>query len=345
MAAHREEKPIAPGQTFAVDRFRPDDAPGLVNLYTSVYGPHYTWECYYDPAWLVGANRNGDLYSVVARTPAGDIVAHGALFRSSPHHPNLYEGGQYVSHKAYRHTFAIHRINRHVTGPLAREVGVDGVFGEEVCHQLASQKAAALGGAKDCAIQIDLMPAATYEREKSLTGRACCCTSYISYRDRPQATFIPPVYREAVDGIAADLGLEREWRSADAGAPGEAASELTVRFFDDAAVGRFNVVAAGADFAAAVAGLEQEGAGRGTLVYQFFLNAGRPGIGPAVDILRARGYFVGGYVPRWFDSDGLLMQKVLSEPDFAAIQLYTDKARRLLDFIRRDFDRARREAG
>lgn len=342
MAVHLEEKPVAPGQTFEIDRFRPEDAAGLVNLYYSIYGPHYTWECYYDPAWLIAANRDGDLHSVVARTSAGDIVAHGALFRSSPHHPNLLEAGQYVSHKAYRHTFAIHRINRYVTGPLARETGVDGVFGEEVCHQLASQKAAALGGAKDCALQIDLMPAATYEREKHLAGRTSCCTSYISFRDRPQPSFIPPVYREAVDRISADLGVERDWRSADAGAPDGGASELTVRFFDDAGVGRFNVIAAGADFAAVVDGLERDGAGRGTLVYQFFLNAGRPGIGQAVETLRSRGYFFGGYVPRWFDSDGLLMQKVTTSPDFAAIQLYTDKAKRLLEFILQDFDRARR---
>ncbi len=51
------------------------------------------------------------------------------------------------------------------------------------------------------------------------------------------------------------------------------------------------------------------------------------------------GYFFGGALPRWFDGDGLLMQKLECPPDFESIVLETDAARRILSFIQTDRNR------
>jgi hypothetical protein len=66
----------------------------------------------------------------------------------------------------------------------------------------------------------------------------------------------------------------------------------------------------------------------------------RPWVGDAVDSLRKMGYFFGGALPRWFDGDGFLMQKLLCPPDFDSIVLVTDRAKRLLEIIRQDRERA-----
>ncbi|MEI8191903.1 MAG: hypothetical protein WCI75_19490, partial [candidate division NC10 bacterium] len=76
-------------------------------------------------------------------------------------------------------------------------------------------------------------------------------------------------------------------------------------------------------------------------VRQFFLNLEVAWIGDAVSILRERGYFFGGYLPRWFDSDGFLLQKVTHPPNFDGIRLHSAKAQRLLDCVRADWARAR----
>jgi hypothetical protein len=65
-----------------------------------------------------------------------------------------------------------------------------------------------------------------------------------------------------------------------------------------------------------------------------------PWTGAAVEELRKKGYFFGGLLPRWFDSDGLLMQKLLCPPDFEGIVLEVEEARQLFDIIRRDRERA-----
>ena len=76
------------------------------------------------------------------------------------------------------------------------------------------------------------------------------------------------------------------------------------------------------------------------LVLQAWLNLTTPWVGSAVQALRDRGYFFGGALPRWFDGDGLLMQKLLCPPDFEGIVLHSDEAKQLLDIIRRDWERA-----
>ena len=58
--------------------------------------------------------------------------------------------------------------------------------------------------------------------------------------------------------------------------------------------------------------------------------------GVGVELLRQSGYFLGGLVLRWFDSDGLLMQKVLEMPPLDSIRLYSERAHRILRFIRNE---------
>lgn len=56
-------------------------------------------------------------------------------------------------------------------------------------------------------------------------------------------------------------------------------------------------------------------------------------------MLRDRGYFFGGALPRWFDSGGMLMQKVRCSPDFEDIVLDSDDAKKLLEIVEEDWER------
>jgi hypothetical protein len=74
-------------------------------------------------------------------------------------------------------------------------------------------------------------------------------------------------------------------------------------------------------------------------VIQVWLKLGSPWVGAAVDALREQGYFLGGLLPRWFDDDGFLMQKLLCPPDWEGIRLHTDRAKILLNMAHEDWDR------
>ena len=331
---------VEPGQKFAVDRFRPEDARGIAHLFFSEYGAAYPIETYYHPERIIEENANGNIHSVVARTPKGDIIGHMALYRSSPPHPNLYEIGQGIVLPAYRTTFAAYKINQYIGENLAPAIRPDGIFGEAVTHITATQKSSALIGMKDVALEIDLMPAEAYDKAQCASGRVSCVILFRSFADRPHEAFIPSVYRQEIEYLLSDVDICRTLTPSCGAFPEGSSSQVAVRFFSHAGVGRFNAVSAGSDFETLVEKLEAEGAVKGAKVLQYFLNLAEPWVGAAVECLRKRGYFFGGYVPRWFNTDGLLMQKISTSPDFSAIRLHSAKAKTLLELVRSDWQRA-----
>jgi hypothetical protein len=335
------ETKIKPGQKFAIDFFRPEDAAGIANLFFIEYGAGYPFDMYYIPEQIIAENKNGNINSVVARTPEGDIIGHGALYRSSPVHRNLYEIGQYIIHPEYRTTFAAYKINVFIAERLVEVVRPDGIFGEAVCHITATQKSSSLIGMKDAALEIDLMPATAYEKANNAAGRVTCLIQFRLFNDNEQEVFIPHCYRQQIEFILSDMDIRRKINISKKDIPAHAVSEAQSRYFPHAGVGRFNVISAGHDFADIIARGEDEGRKNGIQVWQYFLNLEMPWIGRAVDILRERGYFLGGYLPRWFDRDGLIMQKITTIPDFQGIRLYSDKARAILESVRLDWERTR----
>lgn len=330
---------IEPGQKFEIDLFKPDDAKGVAHLFYSVYGPSYPFDTYYIPDRIIEENQNGNIYSVVARTLKGDIIGHGALYRSSPENKNLYEIGQYIVHKDYRKTFAAYKINRYIAEKLIKRVGPCGVFGEAVCNHTTSQKAASIIGMKDCALEIDLMPAETYEKEKSAPGRVSCLIQFLPLSNTQLEVFIPPFYEEEILHILDDMELKRTLSFSREDIPDEFKTKIFVKFFAHAGVGRFNLIMAGGDFENIIGELEEEGKKKNIVVFQYFLNLDKPWSGRAIENLRKRGYFFGGYIPGWFNSDSILMEKTLTKPDFNNINLYSDKAKKLLAYVKSDWER------
>lgn len=331
---------VEPGQTFLIDRFRPEDAAGVAGLFLAIYGDVYPLETYYFPERIIEENAKGNLYSVVARTPRGDIVAHGALYRSSPPNPLLFEQGQYLVLKPYRQTQAAYEINRYLAEQVAPQTPLCGFFGEAVCNHMASQKAARQIGGSEVAIEMDLMPPGAYHREGT-PGRVSCVVTHKPLRDRPQVAHFPPVYRRELEHIVADLGLDREYRYACQELK-ELPSRVDSQIFSQAGVARFHVAQAGADFPQVVERLSAQAEDAHVEVLQWFVNAADSGAGTAVEVLRSQGCFLGGFVPCWFDSDAVLVQRVKHRPGFETARLLTDKAKWLLHYVRQDWDRTRR---
>lgn len=78
-------------------------------------------------------------------------------------------------------------------------------------------------------------------------------------------------------------------------------------------------------------------------VLQLWRKLQSPAVAAAVDLCRGRGYFFGGLLPRWFDHDGLLMQKVLCQPYCEDIQLYSENSREILRMVKNDWECSRHD--
>ena len=64
-----------------------------------------------------------------------------------------------------------------------------------------------------------------------------------------------------------------------------------------------------------------------------------PWSGAAAQVLGEQGFFVGGIMPRWFDEDGMLLQKLMGPPHWDQIQIQFPRAQKILDMVRADWQR------
>ena len=342
--------PSTPGQdengaAVEIGPFREGDGERIAALFREVYGEGYPVRLFYDPAALARANASGETWSIVARRPDGEVLGVTHFFRSAPC-GKLYETGAGLVRKESRNLGLIARLMDFGFGEwLPGREEVEEVFGEAVCNHTHSQKAGAALGFLELALEVSLMPAEAYTTEKSAAGRVAALLSFRCCRPRPHTVFLPAPYRDELRFLYGPLDDRRDLAEADAPLPETSATEATMTVFDFARVARVAVAHAGGDLAARLGAIEREAAEKGVEVFQLWLNAGEPHVGAAVALLRERGYFFGGPLPRWFDTDGLLMQRLLCPPDFDQIRIHSDRAREILAIVRRDQERAAARAG
>ncbi|MDK9706166.1 MAG: aromatic amino acid lyase [Desulforhopalus sp.] len=335
-----EHRPVAEGQEFTVDLLQAEDAWGVARLFYQVYGDSFPFATYYIPERLLEENRLGLLYSTVARTPAGDIVGHGSMFRSSAPYPGVYEIGSHVIHPAYRggsRTALL--LQEHIKDVLIPKHGVEIYFSEAPCHQVVTQKFGAMSGLVETALEIGLMPAGAYGLSLDFPGdRVSTLLLFGPSAGDQRRLFVPDCYREALEFLLQGLTLDRLVLPADEQPPASITTRVSTEYFDFAQVARLQILTMGQDFARALDGFEAQALQSGARVLQVFVRLGEAWNAFGIDILREQGYFFGGLAPRWFDDDGLLMQRVLDLPDSNSIKLYSQRAHRILDLIRRDIE-------
>lgn len=326
---------------FGVDVFRPEDAEGIVMLFQAVYGEHYPIRLFYDPQALTAANAEGRYYSFVARLPSGKVIGVTHFYRSAPC-KSLYEWGVGLVLKEYRNTGVNIRIVDFMHNDFVpSNPQMEELFGESVCNHTHLQKASFLMGYVDTALEVALMPAAAYAKEKSAAGRVATLDCFRCCVPKPHHIFLPPVYENMLRRIYGRLDDKRDMAVADGTFPAGKPTVAELTIFDFAQVARIAVSASGVDFADCLSDLENKALKQKAVVFQVFLNLTEPWVGEAVDQLRGRGYFFGGALPRWFDGDGLLMQKLDCSPDFEGIVLLSDFSKELLAFIQMDWAQTR----
>lgn len=323
---------------ITVDLFRPGEGRGIAGLFKTVYGEDYPVKLFYDPAGLIAAFESGQNYSVVARKGDGGIIGHVALFRSSPY-PLLYEGGAGLVLPEYRNAGINKMLLNHLYEKVAPNLGIDEAWGEAVCNHVFMQRTIQQYGHVETGLEVDLMPAEAYAKEKSSSGRVASLVCFRTYRSRPHTVYLPEVYEGALRFLYSRIDDFRTLMASEAQIPSLRFSQASTQFFDFAQVARTSVINVGSDFEAYFDSLEKEILSKGMKVVQVWLKLACPWVGHAVDILRSRGYFFGALLARWFDDDGLLMQKIAGRPNWEGIQLFSDRARKILEIVRSDWER------
>ncbi len=340
MTAQRQlEYVVEPGQEYEFDLFRPEDAEGVVKLFLSIYGEGYPIKTFIDPDKLIEENAAGRTVSSVARTLKGDIVGHNALFQSSPN-PKIAESGAGGVHAAYRGGAGIFTgMVRHGVEVAARAYQKEAIHTEPVCNHVFSQKLTRRLGCRTTTLEVDLMPAAAYVKEGSARGRVSNLIDFLTLVPFPHTVYLPEQYEEPMREIYGRLDDARTLAESADPIPVSLTTDITPQVFDFARVARLTIREAGSDFADAMDGLEKELRARNVTVIQAWLNLAWPWVGEAVEVLRRKGYFFGGVLPRWYGTDGMLMQKIAGRPSWEGIVIEFEEGARMVEIVKRDWER------
>ncbi|OPY87717.1 MAG: hypothetical protein A4E71_00851 [Smithella sp. PtaU1.Bin162] len=326
-------------KSFLVDEFRPEDAEGIVSLFRAVYGEGYPIRLFYDPEAIIAANRDGSYLSIVVRSPSGKVVGVNHLVRTAPFE-GVYEHAAGLVMKEYRGTGAMKETQAYLYNEFTpRNPHIEELFGEPVCNHTILQKGVLRFGFIETGIEIALMPAEAYTTEKSATGRVATLDVFRCYVPMPHRIFLPQTYETILRQIYARLGDVRYISVSNENLPENVPTQTKISIFDYARVARIAVAQAGGNFSDILSRLENEARAKNAVVFQVWLNLTEPWVGKAVEILRQRGYFFGGAFPRWFDGDGLLLQKLECPPDFENIVIYSEEAKQLLNIIQKDWEK------
>jgi len=323
-------------QEIEIDFFRSEDAPGIARLFREVYGEGYPIRTYYLPDQLIEENAAGHIISCVARTPAGEVVGHNALvlLDAATH---LYENAAGAVLQIFRGQGVFPRLFQHTIVNTSKRFGVEGIVGEPVCSHTHVQKMCLSLDFKESGLEVDLMPATAYSMEPGALGRVSVLLGSFMHKPRVQTVRLPMVYRDELEYLYAGLNVERTFEFSRSDLPAEGSSQGSMNLFDLAQVARIAIDCIGPDFDPFISRLECDAREKGMVIFHIWVPLASPFASAATDILREHGYFLGGMLPCYLNGDGLLMQKVSHKPDWEGIALYSDRARRIGEMIRRDW--------
>ncbi|MDA8124378.1 MAG: hypothetical protein M0009_04215 [Deltaproteobacteria bacterium] len=321
---------------YRIRLMRDSEAPAVVDLYRAVYGDHFPIKEMYDPEFIVQQQEAGLMYRVVAVDAADKVLAHHAMFRLAETFPGLYEGGQGMVYPEQRGKGFSNVLQEYIGRPLAAAVGVEEFWGESVTNHVMMQKAALYVGVKESGIELEVMPAASYAAEKSAPGRVGAVVCYMVRKEKPQTVFLPAPYAELAKQIYAGGKRERTFVPPTGPLPAGTKSRYVDTFIAPAGLLRISLFDAGQDMAEVLAGLVKKHTAAGAEVLQVFLPLDKPWSEAATEVLNRQGFFFAALVPRWFDGDALLLQKLVHPTNYDEMKLHTDFAKEILQFIVKD---------
>ena len=332
-------------QIVAVDEL---NASHVGAVFRSVYGDDFPLKYVYQPESLWKEIKEGRLASALAFDMTGRAAGYIAMYKNAPN-PRLWEAGNMVVDPVYKLTNVSSLLRNYYFDPnFCKKGDNDGIFGEAVCCHYFTQVSGIKSGMSDYALELDQLAGDSFKdsnHNKAETERVSCVLSFLEFNHPTETMYLPQVYADILQRLSQPL-RSRCFHLGTAPLPDTGVTVWEEKYYPSAQTWKIAVCEIGADWSAVVDEILSEAACRQVISLQMTVNTAYPQVGVAVHQLRERGFFLGGLVPRWFGTDGILMQKVLgNEPDYDGAKLYSRTAKDLLAFIRADREEVQRLAG
>lgn len=324
---------------FILQRADETNVAFIPEIFRSVYGAAYVDPAVYQPEALLQKISQGKLMAVLALDPGGRPAGYAALGAEAPN-PFLWEEKGLVVVPEYNKTDVATSLISYWGEMSAWPTAAVGVFGSPVCHHYFSQVFCAKSGWVASTIQLDLFDAAIFRDRPAGLTRVSCVQFFTPMPPASSPAYWPREYSEIL-AVIARARQEPTGRIATEPLPAIMPTSLQANALVSSQNLRVNVLHIGGDWPEIVRNLLSEARAQQLVSMQVWLDTACPWIGEAVRVLRSHGFFLGGLAPRWFGSDGLLMQKVNADTRYDLFKLYSAPAKELFEFIRVDREAVR----
>jgi hypothetical protein len=333
---NRQGDRALPEDAFQIAAVGETNAALVGDVFRAVYGEEFPVKYVYEPELLMREIHSEKLAAVLALDAFGRAAGYVSVYKTAPN-PRLWEAGNMIVAPEYKHTHVSNLLANSYFSPHLQQKGKsDGLFGEAVCCHYFSQVGSSKAGLIDCALELDQLDGASFKDNRAGTARVSCVLNFLEHTDPPSPVYVPQEYAGILQKLSLPL-RPRVFRPSTAPLSTADATRTEERYYASARTWKWAVWEIGTDWPAKVAELLSAAKQRGVISLQVSLNMACPPIGTAAQSLRSHGFFLGGLLPRWFGSDGLLLQQVFgAETDYDQTLLYTRTAKELLTFIRAD---------
>lgn len=322
---------------YRIDLPQESDSPAIARCFLEIYGHHYVHPEVFSPRRYWAKVESGELIPVIARDSSGEIVGHVALEREPD--ASVAERGEAVVLPAHRG----HRLLERMTARLseeALELGLLGVYAEPVTIHTFSQRNDERDGMPVCAVLLGVTPESVLPKNLPVPTAGQRQSLLLAFRflrpQAPRSIYAPAPYRDVIVKIYERLGVAAPL--ADPAAPNGAESQADVKVGaeDDGEI-RFGRIGANADIELKQA--FRDVSSLGAKCVRLSVPIDDPGVPFLTEAARSLGFFFCGVGPGFAAGGDALLLQYLNEPlDTAKLQLFTDHAKALRDFI--DLDRA-----
>lgn len=316
--------------------FEPKDAPDICAIYRETYGDDFPIRYVYNPDAIIEQYDGIKHHTAVARSTDGEFAGMVSMFRSAPN-PLLYEIGQLMIRKDFRQQGLAEHLTHTIINEFATEIPIKALFVEALCNHAISQKLIEDNEFSPTCLEIEWLPTIKFDNAKVLDSNISLLLEFRLYNDTPHEIFLHPADTLFISDRCRTLNAERTIKSDII--PGSKMTESTINTITDANIATLTVTKAGSDWPEILAGFEAEAK---TYRLHIKIDISHPSAPWAIDIMRENGFFLGGYLPLWFEGDGLLLQKLPKNPDFKLLQLYSDEGASVLKAVQADYERIKR---
>jgi serine/threonine-protein kinase RsbW len=318
---------------FDIHPLKKEEAIEVAQCIYDEFGYTYVSEMIYYPQQFYEACLCGDIYSLVATTPDGEVVGHLALIISKEF-PGTAEMGIGVVKRKFRKYSVMNQLTALIIHRAQHELKLNAMFAQPVAYHTITQKMCNKENLTACSFALHYCSddlASTFEKEKCRPSVACAMLPFeFSSRDIFLPDEVVPMIQEVIQNMKIKRRIVKEEQSK---ISGETVSALSIN--KRMCLGKCFIEKTGTDLMGELKRIMLNLKREKCAVAELYINLSDSAAPKAYEAAKKYNFFCTGIMPQSTNGDYLVMECLMSDVvDYDAIKTI-EPFTNLLNWIRK----------